>query len=119
MDFQLIVEGRRRELHPLLQDEVYRIGREALLNAFRHAHARHIEVELNFANDSFRLFVRDDGQGIDPNVLEMGREGHWGLVGMRERAEKIGGQLRVFSRLSAGTEIEVQVPAKVAFRSAV
>lgn len=117
-NFQLIVEGRRRELHPLLQDEVYRIGREALLNAFRHAHAKNIEVEMNFANDTFRLFVRDDGGGIDPKILELGREGHWGLIGMRERAERIGGQLSVFSSASAGTEIALVVPANVAFRNA-
>jgi signal transduction histidine kinase len=118
VNFQLVVEGRRRELHPMLQDEVYRIGREALINAFRHAHARNIEVELNFASDSFRLFVRDDGGGIDPAVLQNGREGHWGLVGMRERAERIGAQIHVFSRASAGTEIEVDVPANVAFSGA-
>jgi signal transduction histidine kinase/ligand-binding sensor domain-containing protein len=115
VNFQVIVEGSRRELHPLLQDEVYRIGREALINAFRHAHAKSIEVELNFAKDSFRLFVRDDGDGIDPSVLEKGRDGHWGLVGMRERAERIGAQIHVFSRPSAGTEIELEVPANVAF----
>ena len=114
--FQVTVEGVRRELHPMLQDEVYSIGREALINAFRHARARHIEVELNYANDGFRLFVRDDGGGIEPNVLREGRDDHWGLVGMRERADRIGARLHVFSRPSAGTEIEVDVPAKVAFR---
>jgi signal transduction histidine kinase/ligand-binding sensor domain-containing protein len=115
--FQVIAEGPRRELHPILRDEVYRIAREAILNAFRHARARNIEVELNYATDAFRLFVRDDGNGIDSKLLETGRDGHWGLVGMRERAERIGAQLHVFSRVSAGTEIELDVPAKVAFRA--
>jgi signal transduction histidine kinase len=115
VDYRVIVEGARRELHPLLRDEVYRIAREAILNAFRHAHAKHIEVELIFATDSFRVFVRDDGHGIDPDVLKAGRDGHCGLIGMRERAEKIGAQFHLFSRISAGTEIEIGVPAKVAF----
>jgi signal transduction histidine kinase/sugar lactone lactonase YvrE len=118
VNFRVIVEGARRELHPLLHDEVYRITREAILNAFRHAHAKHIDVELNYAPDCFRVFVRDDGLGMDPSVLKTGRDGHWGLVGMRERAERISAQLHVYSRLSAGTEIELAVPAKVAFRTA-
>jgi signal transduction histidine kinase/ligand-binding sensor domain-containing protein len=115
-DFRVVVEGRRRELHPILRDEVYRIGREALINAFRHARARHIELELNYSADGFRLFVRDDGIGIDEQVLDGGRDGHWGLVGIRERAERIGAQLHVFSRPSAGTEVELDVPSKLAFR---
>ena len=114
--FRVVVGGQRRELHPLLQDEVYRIGREALLNAFRHAQARHIEVELRYAAEGFRLFVRDDGSGIDERILQTGRDGHWGLVGMRERAEKIGAQLHVFSRPSAGTEIQLDIPSNIAFR---
>ena len=114
-DFRIVVEGRRRELHPVVQDEMFRIGREALTNACRHAGARHVEVELTYLPDSFRLFVRDDGQGIDPTVLQNGRDGHWGLIGMRERAEKLGGQIHVFTRASAGTEIVLEVPAKVAF----
>ena len=117
-DFRVVVDGQRRDLNPLLQDEVYRIAREALINAFRHAHARHIEVQLRYAAEGFRLFVRDDGAGIDESVLQTGRDGHWGLVGMRERAERIGAQLRVFSRPSAGTEIELDVPSHIAFRSA-
>jgi signal transduction histidine kinase len=115
--FRIAVQGRRRELHPLLQDEVYRIAREALMNAFRHSGARQIEVELNYAADQFRLYVRDDGVGIDTDVLESGRDGHWGLIGMRERAESIGAQLHVFTRASAGTEVVLEVPSKVAFHS--
>jgi signal transduction histidine kinase len=115
VDFRAIVEGVRRSLHPILQDEIYSIGREALLNAFRHARAQHIEVELNYAHNGFRMFVRDDGVGIEPDVLRVGRDGHWGLVGMRERADRIGAQLHVFSRISAGTEIQLDVPENVAF----
>ena len=89
IDFRVIVEGERRLLHPVLRDEVYRIGREALLNAFRHAHARKIEMELKYSSNRLSVVVRDDGCGIDPNVLETGRDGHWGLSGMRERADRI------------------------------
>jgi nitrate/nitrite-specific signal transduction histidine kinase len=87
-----------------------------VINAFRHASARHIEVELHYAPDRFRLRVRDEGVGIDEHVLKTGLDGHWGLVGMRERAERIRAQLHVFSRPSAGTEVQLDVPSTVAFR---
>jgi ligand-binding sensor domain-containing protein/signal transduction histidine kinase len=115
VDFRVIVDGRQRPLHPLLRDEVYRIGREALINAFRHAQARHIEIELKFSSSNFHVVVRDDGMGIDPAIVAAGREGHWGLSGMRERADRIGAHFHVFSRASEGTEIELTVPAYVAF----
>ncbi|HUA19395.1 MAG TPA: two-component regulator propeller domain-containing protein [Bryobacteraceae bacterium] len=114
--FRVIVDGERRPLHPVLRDEVYRIGREALVNAFRHAHAKNVEMELRYSSNRFRILVRDDGCGIDPNVLRTGRDGHWGLSGMRERADRIGAQFHVLSNVSAGTEIELSVPASVAFR---
>jgi signal transduction histidine kinase len=117
VEFRLIVEGRSRALHPMIRDEVYRIGREALVNAFRHARARRIEVELDYAPGSFRLLVRDDGCGIDPVMVTEGREGHWGLRGMRERAERIGARLKVRSSASAGTEVELWAPGQVAFEA--
>ncbi len=117
VDFRLIVHGDRRPLHPGLQDEVYRIGREALINAFRHARAKSIEVELRYSARRLRVVVRDDGRGIEPAVLQSGREGHWGLAGMRERARRIGGRLRLASGPSAGTLVELSVPGNVAFRS--
>lgn len=113
--FRVIVEGRPRALHPLLRDETYRIGREALVNAFRHARAESIEVELEYAAQHLRLCVRDDGCGIDPQVLSAGRAGHWGLTGMQERAERIGARLKVRSRANAGTEVELSVPGQLAF----
>jgi signal transduction histidine kinase len=116
--FRVIVEGRVHPLHPILRDEVYRIGREALVNAFRHSRATSIEVELEYAATQFRVLIRDDGCGIDPLVLQSGREGHWGLCGMRERAERIGATLRVWSRAANGTEVELSVPAQVAFKPA-
>ena len=114
--FRVIVEGQRRQLHPLLRDEVYRIGREAVTNAFRHARAKHIEVELKYSSNQFRLLVRDDGFGIEPHILMTGRDGHWGISGMRERAERIGGQIHIFSNAMAGTELELSVPGRVAFQ---
>ena len=62
------------------------------------------------------MLVRDDGCGIDPAVLKTGRDGHWGLTGMRERADRIGAELHVMSNVSAGTEIELAVPGNVAFQ---
>ena len=115
IDFRVIVDGQPRALHPLLRDEFYRIGREALLNAFRHSRATSVEVELAYAPKGLRMFIRDNGCGIDPEIVQSGRERHWGLPGMRERAEKIGGQLHVWSSAAAGTEIELSVPGHVAF----
>lgn len=115
VDFRVIVQGHPRAMHPVLRDEVYRIGREAVVNAFRHAQARGIEVELEYTARQFRLLVRDNGRGIDPEVLRQGREGHWGLPGMRERAESIGAKLHVYSSPTAGTEVELSVPNHIAF----
>jgi len=116
IEFRVIVDGTRRPLHPVLRDELYRIGREALINAFHHSRAKLIELELRYEPSQLRMFVRDDGCGIEPQVIRSGRDGHWGLSGMRERAERIGGRLHVFSRPAAGTEIELLVPGQVAFR---
>jgi len=114
-ELRVIVEGTPRPLHPSVRDGVYRIGREALVNAFLHSHARHVEVELEYRERDVRLLVRDDGIGIDPLYVRVGREGHFGLSGMRERAETIGGRLRVWSANGAGTEVELQVGSRVAF----
>ena len=114
-DYRVIVEGRPIQLHPIIRDEAYRIGREALVNAFHHSHANKIEVELEYSTKNLRLVVRDDGAGIDAQVLQSGRDGHWGLAGMRERAESIGARLRVWSRENAGTEVELVIPGNIAF----
>jgi signal transduction histidine kinase len=116
LEFRVIVDGEQRPLHPLLRDEVYRIGREALINAFRHARAKKIEIELNYSSRHLRMLVRDDGSGIDPQILRSGLDGHWGLSGMRERADRIGARLHVWSSAAAGTEIELSVPSHVAFQ---
>ena len=100
------VQGTPRALHPIVRDEVFRVSGEALRNAFRHAGAKQIEVELRDDDRQLRVRVRDDGKGIDPEVLRAaGREGHFGLSGMRERAKLAGGKLTVSSGLDAGTEV--------------
>jgi signal transduction histidine kinase len=115
VDFRVIVAGRRKPLQPLIQDEIYRIGREALINAFSHSQAQRIELEIEYADDDLRMRIRDNGCGIDPQVLDAGREGHWGLTGMRERAKRIGGSLKISSAASAGTEIELSIPSAFQF----
>ena len=115
--YRVVVKGEKRTLHPLLRDEIYRIGREALINAFRHSRAQRIEVELNYFPSQFSVLVRDDGCGIEPRILKAGRDGHWGLSGMRERAEQIGARFHVYSSAAAGTQVELTVPGHVAFQS--
>ncbi len=113
-DYRVIIEGKPRPLNPIIRDEVYRIGREALLNAFHHSGGKSIELELEYSHH-LRMLVRDDGRGIDPEVVRSGTDGHWGLAGMRERAESIGAGFKVRSRAAAGTEVELTVPGDVAF----
>jgi signal transduction histidine kinase len=109
------IEGTPRELHPILRDDIYRIAREALLNAFRHAHANKIEADITYSERLLRLRIRDDGKGINPKLLDAGRDGHWGLPGMRERAEQIGARLDIWSEVGAGTEVELRIPGSVAY----
>ena len=115
INFRVVVEGASLPLRPAIRDDVYSIGREALVNAFRHSGASSIDVHLEYAPSHLRVLVQDDGGGIDPQVVHFGRDGHWGLSGMRERAERIGGTLRVLSRTGGGTEVELRVPSDVAF----
>jgi len=116
-DYRVIVEGASRTLHPMVRDEVFRIGREAVANAFRHSGATSIEVALEYGVHELRVSVRDNGCGIEPQVLRSGRDGHWGLSGMRERAERAGANLRVWSSAASGTEVDLRVPARIAFES--
>src|SRR6267142_2001374 len=110
------VEGAPRDLHPVVRDEVYRIAGEGLRNAFRHAASQRIEVEIRYDERQLRLRLRDDGSGIDPQVLSgHGHEGHYGLRGMRERAKLLGGKLTVWSERVSGTEVELIIPAAHAY----
>jgi len=115
-EFEMAVEGTTRDLHPILRDEVYRIAGEALRNAFKHAQAERIEVEIRYDERQLRVRVRDDGKGIDAKHLnEDERPGHYGLRGMRERAKPLGGKLAVWSELDSGTEVELRIPASRAY----
>jgi signal transduction histidine kinase len=113
----LTVKGPPRDLHPIIRDELYRITREALRNAFTHARAENIEAELTYAERYFRLRIRDDGQGIEPAMLEEGRSGHYGLPGMRERSRQIGAGFTIWSAVGAGTKIELSIPGSIAYRA--
>jgi len=115
-ELRVQVAGASRNLAPLVRDEVYRIAIEALRNAFRHAHAKRIEVEIHYDKRELQLRVRDDGQGIDQTVLgKGGRSGHHGLPGMQERAKLVGGKLGVWSRIDDGTEVELTIPGSLAY----
>jgi signal transduction histidine kinase/ligand-binding sensor domain-containing protein len=116
--FQVSVQGRPRPLDPIVQEEILLIGREALTNAFSHSGAQNIEAQVSYQSAALHLWVSDDGRGIDESVLKAGyRSGHWGLPGMRERANKLRGELRVGQRKDGGTQIDLQVPAAIAYRA--
>jgi len=109
------IEGTPRDLRPIVRDDIYRIGSEALRNAFRHARARRIEVEIRYEDRRFQLRVRDDGRGIDGAALDAERIKHFGVGGMRERSELIGGQLEVWSEAGMGTEVALTIPAAAVY----
>jgi signal transduction histidine kinase/ligand-binding sensor domain-containing protein len=115
--FHASVQGVPRELHPIVREEGFLIGREALANAFRHSAAATIEAEVTYDEAALHVRIRDDGRGISAAVLDAGgRPGHFGLLGMRERAKKLGAAIEVWSKPGAGTEIDLRVPAEVAYR---
>jgi signal transduction histidine kinase len=110
VQFRIVVEGQSKALAPEILEQIYMIGREAVLNALRHSGAASVEAEVQYSSRRVRLIVRDNGCGIDPHILRSGRELHWGLLGMRERAASVGAQLRIWSRQGGGTEVELSVP---------
>lgn len=111
---RILVMGQPKALNPAIQEQIYLIVREALLNALRHSEATSIEAEVEYQRRQLRVVVRDNGRGIDPQVLRSERDSHWGLLGMHERARCIGAQLRIWSRRGAGTEVEISVPTDIA-----
>jgi signal transduction histidine kinase/ligand-binding sensor domain-containing protein len=112
------VEGAPQELRPIVRDEVYRISAEALRNAFRHAQANRIEIEIRYDAHEFRVRIRDDGKGIDAGTVNRG-VGHFGLSGMRERAKFIGANLEIWSSRDSGTEIQLILPTSVSYETPV
>jgi signal transduction histidine kinase len=117
MAVSLSVVGQAREMHPIVRDEIYRIGFEAIRNAAMHSRASRLEVELKYAHD-LTIRVSDNGIGIELAVAVQGKDGHFGLQGMRERAARIGGKLTLVSSATSGTEIILVVPGGIAFRRA-
>ena len=113
------VQGTPRNLNPVVRDEAYRIAGEALRNAFQHAQARRITVQIRYEKRHFHLTVRDDGTGIDDEAIRQQPAGHFGLHGMRERAELAGGRLDVWSKRDTGTEVELSIPGAVAYSTPV
>ena len=115
--FSLRDQGGRRELHQIVLEEAVLIGREAISNAFRHSGAKNIEAEVTYGIAELHVQIRDDGCGISTHLLGASEKtGHFGLIGMRERATKLGGRLEIWSKPGAGTEIDLRVPARVAYR---
>jgi ligand-binding sensor domain-containing protein/signal transduction histidine kinase len=116
--FTVDVHGTPQALQPIVRDEIYRIVAEALRNAFQHSAAQRIEVEVRYEERRFVVSVRDDGKGIEPEIVARGRRsGHFGMLGMRERSAILGGQLEVWTELKSGTEVELTFPASVAYAS--
>jgi signal transduction histidine kinase len=119
LQFRMVVEGSAHALDPKAHIHIFRIAREAMRNASSHSQGRLIEAEIAYTDDLFRLRIRDDGKGIDPNVQGRAeRTGHWGLKGMRERAQRLGGELDVWSEPGAGTEIEFRIPGSTVYAAA-
>ena len=117
--FRVIIEGTPRDLHPVVREEAYRIGVEALANAFRHSAAINIDVHIEYRRKGLTLRVVDDGRGYDVGLLkDMVAQGHFGLAGLRERAHRIRAQLEVSSRPGAGSAVELRVPAAIAYTAA-
>lgn len=107
---RIMVLGQPKELPPAVQEQVYLIAREALLNAVRHSNAAAVEAEIEYLPNKLRVVVRDNGSGINPELLRRRQDSHWGLSGMRERAGNVGGHLRLWSKPGYGTEVEISVP---------
>jgi signal transduction histidine kinase len=115
MEVDFEVEGTAKEMHPIVRDEIHRIGYEAIRNACQHSEATRMEVRLRYSHN-LRLIVRDNGKGIDPKLIANGKDGHFGLQGMRERAARIGGTFTLVSTTDLGTTIELTVPGGIIFR---
>jgi signal transduction histidine kinase len=116
--FRIFVHGKPRALKPAVQQQLFLIGREAVINALRHSEATKIEVEVQYFRTLFCLLVRDNGCGISPEGIQEGWDSHCGLRGMRERAENIGSRFAIWSRPGSGTEVRVAVPAVIVMTSA-
>jgi signal transduction histidine kinase len=115
-DYSVFMEGAPKRLNRWVNAEILRIAQESLRNSFQHSGASRIEAEVTFGETDFRIRFRDDGVGIDPDILKNGsRLGHWGMIGMKERAAQVGAKLEVWSKPGAGTELDLSVPGQIAY----
>jgi two-component sensor histidine kinase len=112
--FHLTVTGKQFQLNPIVRDEIHRVGREALGNAFKHSNGSAVKIEIAYLAAEFRMRISDDGDGMDPEIANQGRPGHWGLDNMRQRARKIGAVLNVSSTPNNGATVELTIPLKLA-----
>ena len=113
---RIVAEGRARAVDPLVAVELARIADEALFNVARHARATSVDITIRFGSHQLAVEVRDDGVGIPDDVLERGEKpGHFGLIGMRERAERIGGSFSIDSRPGLGCAVTIGLPARLAY----
>jgi len=117
VEVRVSATGTPHPLNYVVQEDLYRIAREALTNALKHAQASTIAIEVGYSESALTLRVWDNGQGIPAGPLEAGRFGHWGIQGMRERAEHIGGQLKLWGRPGSGTQVELRIPARLAYKA--
>jgi ligand-binding sensor domain-containing protein/signal transduction histidine kinase len=113
---EVIVEGRERPLNALAGNDVLQVGRQAITNALQHAHARRIHVLLSYGEQQLWIRVQDNGCGMSEEALNLQRPGHYGMAGMQERAERLGGSISITSRIGEGTEVNLSVPARLLYQ---
>jgi signal transduction histidine kinase len=114
----VIVEGRERPLNATADNDVLQVGQQAITNALQHANARNIHVLLSYGEQQLRVRVQDNGSGINEETLNLGRPGHYGIAGMKERAERLAGSISIRSRVGKGTEVDLSVPEHLLYRDA-
>ena len=113
IDFSVVIKGRPRLLHPILRDEVYSIGREALIIAFRRANANIVQVEIEYAKRRLNILIRDDAEAAQSSGAEYGASAE--MSSIRDRAEGIGARLKVRGAVNGKTEIELSIPGRIAY----
>jgi signal transduction histidine kinase len=112
----VIVEGRERPLNAATGNDVLQVGRQAITNALQHAHARKIHVLLSYGEQLLQIRVQDNGRGMSEETVNLQRPGHYGIAGMQERAERLGGNISIRSRIGEGTEVNLSVPARLLYQ---
>ena len=116
MRVDVVVEGRERSLSVVAGNDLLQIGRQAIMNAFQHSRARKIHVLLSYGQQDLQIRVKDNGCGMTGETLNLRRSGHYGIAGMQERAERLGGTLSIRSRVGQGTEVSVSAPGSIVYQ---